>query len=41
MNGKLRALTGLLTDDVAAFNKTVKDSATPVIVVPAKVGAEQ
>ncbi len=41
VNGKLRALTGLLTDDVAAFNKTVKDSATPVIVVPAKVGAEQ
>ncbi len=34
VNGKLRALTGLLTDDVAAFNKTVKESTAPVVVVP-------
>lgn len=34
VNGKLRTLTGLLTDDVAAFNKTVKESTAPVVTVP-------
>jgi photosystem II stability/assembly factor-like uncharacterized protein len=41
VNGKLRALNTLLTDDVAAFNKTLKESTTPVVLVPAKVGAQQ
>ena len=34
--GGLRALTGVLTQDLASFNKTVRDSNAPAIVVPAK-----
>jgi hypothetical protein len=36
VNAKLRALSGLLTNDVAAFNKTLRDSNVPVVVVPKK-----
>jgi photosystem II stability/assembly factor-like uncharacterized protein len=34
VNGKIRALNGLLTNDVAAFNKTVRDANVPVVTVP-------
>jgi len=33
VNGKLRELNGLLTEDVAAFNKTIHDSDAPAVVV--------
>jgi hypothetical protein len=36
VNAQLRALTGVLTEDVASFNKTVRDTNAPAIVVPAK-----
>jgi photosystem II stability/assembly factor-like uncharacterized protein len=41
VNAKLQALNTLLTDDVTAFNKTLKESTTPVVLAPAKVGAQQ
>jgi hypothetical protein len=34
VNAKIRALNGLLTTDVAAFNKTVRDANVPVVAVP-------
>jgi hypothetical protein len=34
VNGKIRALNGLLTNDVATFNKTVRDANVPVVTVP-------
>jgi photosystem II stability/assembly factor-like uncharacterized protein len=34
VNGKIRVLNGLLTNDVAAFNKTVRDANVPVVAVP-------
>ncbi len=34
VNAQLRALSGLLTDDLTAFNKTVRDSNVPAVVVP-------
>ena len=36
VNTRLRALDGLLKDEVAAFNKTVHDSNVPVVMVPVK-----
>ncbi len=36
VNAQLRALTGVLTEDVSNFNKIVRDTNAPAIVVPAK-----
>jgi photosystem II stability/assembly factor-like uncharacterized protein len=36
VNAKLRALDGLLSTEVAAFNKTVRDSNVPIVSVPMK-----
>jgi hypothetical protein len=32
VNAQLRALNGVLTQDISAFNKTVRDSNTPAVV---------
>jgi photosystem II stability/assembly factor-like uncharacterized protein len=34
VNAQLRALTGVLTQDVATFNKTVRDAGAPAVLVP-------
>jgi hypothetical protein len=34
VNAKIRALNGVMSEDVAQFNKTVRDANVPVIVVP-------
>jgi hypothetical protein len=34
VNGKLRSLNGLLTTDLAAFNKLVRDANIPAVTVP-------
>jgi len=34
VNGKLRSLNGLLTTDLAAFNKLVRDANIPAVTAP-------
>jgi hypothetical protein len=34
VNAKIRALNGLMTEDVAQFNKTVREANVPVVMVP-------
>jgi len=40
VNVQLRAAQKLLTDDIAAFNKLVKDANIPAVSVKSKSGAE-
>jgi hypothetical protein len=34
VNAKIRALNGLMSEDVAHFNKTVRDADIPIVTVP-------
>ncbi len=34
VNAKIRAVNGLMTDDVAQFNKTVREANVPIVTVP-------
>ena len=34
VNAKIRALNSLMTEDVAQFNKTVREANIPIVTVP-------
>ena len=40
-NAEIKTLDGLLTTDLAAFNKLVRDANIPAVEAPAKAGQRQ